>query len=70
VVSIHLQPHKRKVVKGHRKEVMEKTFVMPDAMNVTTFLKKCERITFTYAPAIRLNELSKKEIVLLKEQDR
>jgi len=43
---------------------------MPDAMNVTAFLKKYERITFTYAPAIRLNELSKKEIVLLKEQDR
>ena len=41
---------------------------MPDAMNVTTFPKKYESMTFTYVPAIRLNELSKKEIVLLKEK--
>jgi len=45
------------------------TFVMPDATNVTIFLKKYESITFTYVPAIRLNELNKKEIVQLKEQD-
>jgi hypothetical protein len=32
---------------------------MPDAMNVTTFLKKYENITFAYVPGIRLNELSK-----------
>ena len=42
---------------------------MPDAMNVTTFLKRYESMTFTYVPAIRLNELSKKEIVQSKEQD-
>jgi hypothetical protein len=41
---------------------------MPDAMNVTTFLKKCESMTFRYVPAIRLNELSKKETVQLKNK--
>jgi len=42
---------------------------MPDATNVTTFLKKYESITFSYVPGNRLNGLSKKEIVQLKEQD-
>jgi len=42
---------------------------MPDAMKVTTFLKKYESIAFTYAPGNRLNGLSKKEIVQLKEKD-
>jgi hypothetical protein len=31
--------------------------------------KKYESIAFTYVPAIRLNELNRKEIVQLEEQD-
>jgi hypothetical protein len=43
---------------------------MPYAMNFTTFPpKKYESITFTYVPAIGLNELNTKEIVQLEEQD-
>jgi hypothetical protein len=45
-----------------------KTFFMPYAMNVTTFLQKYRSITFTYVTAICLNELRKKEMVQLKNK--